>query len=185
MKFVWGVIFTVLVLLVGCAGMALLGMMPTNANSSPPGWERHIAMSALDASVERHAPRLNNPLPPTDGNLIDGMKIYAMNCALCHGGLDNQPSALGKSFYPPSPSLILHPLDDPEWHIYHVIRTGIRYSGMPAWDKVLSESDSWKVTAFLTRVEKLPPAAQEFWKKSAGGVPPAETHEGHDHSNHK
>jgi mono/diheme cytochrome c family protein len=184
-KFIWGVIFTVVVLLVGGLGFALLGFMPTNANSTPPRLERQIANSALDASMERHAQRLNSPVPPTEENLIEGMKIYTMNCALCHGGLDRQTSVLGKSFYPPAPSLINHPLDDPEWHVYHAVRNGVRYTGMPAWDKVLSESDTWKVTAFLTRVEKLPPAAQDFWKKSVGVAPPTESHEEHDHANHK
>jgi len=82
--------------------------------------------------------------------------------------------------------LNLYPLDDPEWHTFYAVRTGIRYTGMPAWEKVLSESDTWKVTAFLTRVEKLSPAVQDFWKKSAGVAPPAEEgHEHHDHADHK
>jgi len=38
-------------------------------------------MSALDNSVDRHAPRINNPVPPTDENLIAGLKLYTMNCA--------------------------------------------------------------------------------------------------------
>ena len=58
-------------------------------------------------------------------------------------------------------------MDDPEWHIYYAVRTGIRYTGMPAWNKVLSEQDMWKVTAFLSRIEKLPPAVQDYWKKSS------------------
>ena len=74
-----------------------------------------------------------------------------MNCALCHGGLDRQPSALEKSFYPPPPNLILHPLDDPEWHVFYAIRTGVRYTAMPAWDKTLSEPDIWKLYRILTR----------------------------------
>jgi mono/diheme cytochrome c family protein len=139
-------------------------------------------MSALDASMERHAPRLNNPVPPTDENLIAGLKIYTMNCALCHGGIDRQPSTLEKSFYPPPPGLILHPLDDPEWHVFYAIRTGVRYTGMPAWDKTLSESDIWKVTAFLTRIDRLPPAVQEYWKKSSGvGTPTGEPERHGDH----
>lgn len=188
-RFLLGVIVTLIVLVVGGIGSALLGLMPTHANTAPPRLEAQIAMSALDASMERHAPRVNNPIPPTDENLIEGLKIYTMNCALCHGGLDKQPSALGKSFYPPAPSLILYPMDDPEWHVFYSVRTGIRYTAMPAWDKVLSEPDMWKVTAFLTRVEKLPPAVQDFWKKSTGVAPPAENaeghHEGHNHANHK
>jgi mono/diheme cytochrome c family protein len=189
-KFLLGVIITLLVLAVAGIGIALLGFMPTHANAKPPRMEQRIATMALDASMEKHAARVNNPMPPTDENLIDGLKIYTMNCALCHGGLDRQPSVLGKSFYPPAPSLILYPLDDPEWHVFYAIRTGVRYTGMPAWDKTLSESDTWKVTAFLTRVEKLSPAVQEFWQKSAGLAPPAEgaeghEHEHHDHANHK
>ncbi len=180
-NFVLGIVITILILLIGSLGLALLGFLPTRANSAPPEMERHIAMSALDNSVDRHAPRLNSPVPPTDENLIAGLKIYTMNCALCHGDINGQPSALEKSFYPPPPNLILRPLDDEEWHVFYVIRTGVRYSGMPAWDKTLSESDMWKVTAFLTRVEKLPPAVQDYWKKSTGTNPPAGGQEAHDH----
>jgi mono/diheme cytochrome c family protein len=182
-NFILGIVVTVLVLLIGGLGLGLLGFVPTHANTAPPKLEQQIAMSALDASMERHAPRLNNPVPPTDENLIAGLKIYTMNCALCHGDLDLKPSVLGKSFYPPAPSLILHPPDDPEWHVFYTIRTGVRYTGMPAWDKSLSEPDMWKVAAFLTRIEKLPPAVQDFWTKSSGASPPAGEPEGH--SGHK
>ena len=178
-SFILGIVITILVLLIGGLGLALLGFLPTRANSAPPEMERHIAMSALDNSVERHAPRVNNPVPPTDENLIEGLKIYTMNCALCHGGIDRHPSAFEKSFYPPAPSLILHPPDDPEWRVFYVIRTGVRYTGMPAWDRTLSEPDIWKLTAFLTRVDKLPPAVQEYWKKSSGVDPPTSEQEGH------
>jgi mono/diheme cytochrome c family protein len=171
-NFVLGIVVAILVLLIGGVGFALLGFLPTRANSAPPATEVHIAMSALDNSVDRHAARINNPVPPTDENLIQGLKIYTMNCALCHGGIDRQPSTFEHSFYPPAPKLILYPPDDPEWHIYYVIRNGVRYTGMPAWDKTLSDADLWKVTAFLTRVDKLPPAVQDFWKKSTGvGAP--------------
>jgi mono/diheme cytochrome c family protein len=180
-NFILGILITIVVLAVGGLGLALLGFLPTRANQAPPEMEKHLAMSALDNSVERHAPRANNPVPPTDENLIEGLKIYTMNCALCHGGIDRKPSALANSFYPPPPNLILHPMDDPEWHVYFVIRTGVRYTGMPAWDKALSESDLWKLTAFITRIDKLPPAVQEYWKKSSGVAPPVGEAEEHHH----
>jgi mono/diheme cytochrome c family protein len=170
-NFVLGMIVTLLVLGLGALAVATLGLMPTNADAIPPRLEHRIAMSALDASMERHAPRVSNPIPPTDENLIDGMKVYTMNCSTCHGTLDNKPSPLEKSFYPPVPQLILDPLDDPEWHIYYAVRTGIRYTGMPAWSKALSDQDIWKVTAFLSRIQKLPPGVQDYWKKSFGVAP--------------
>ena len=183
-NFILGVIVTLLLLFLGGLAIATLGLLPTNADSTPPKIESHFAMSALDASMERHAPRVTSPVPPTDENLIDGMKIYTMNCAGCHGNLDHKPSDFGRSFYPPAPQLIVHPVDDPEWHIYYAVRTGIRYTGMPDWNKTLSESDMWKVTAFLSRIEKLPPAVQDYWKKSTGVAPPAVDPQGEQHEHH-
>jgi len=100
------------------------------------------------------------------------MKLYTMNCAVCHGGLDSKPASLGNSFYPPAPSLVSDPPDDPEWHVFYTIRTGVRYTGMPAWDKTLSEQDIWKITSLLSHMEKLPPAVQDYWKSSFGVAAP-------------
>ena len=182
-NFILGIIFTLVLLALCALGGALLGFLPTSANATPPPWETKIASAALDASMERHASRVNNPVPATDANLIDGMKVYTMNCALCHGALDNKPSPLQHSMYPPPPQLILEPLDDPEWHIFFAIRSGVRYTGMPAWERVLSEQDLWKVTGFLARVEKLPAGAKEYWQKSFG-VSPEPSGEPRKHEDH-
>ncbi len=107
----------------------------------------------------------------TDDNLMDGMKLYTMNCAVCHGTLDMKPSPLEHSMYPPPPQIILMPLDDPEWHINYAIRTGVRYTGMPAWKGTLSDQDIWKLTLFLSRIEKMPPGVQDYWKKTFGATP--------------
>lgn len=167
-NFILGIIAAFLVLVVGGLAVAQFGLMPTKADSSPPSLEKRIATSALDAALNRRAPRLTNPVSSNDDNLIEGMKIYTMNCAVCHGTLDNQPSPLEHSFYPPVPQLVLDPVDDPEWHTYEVVRNGIRYTGMPAWNHTLSEQDMWKVTDFLSRVAALPPAVQDYWSKSYG-----------------
>ena len=185
-KFALGVIVTLLVLVLGGLGLAMLGFFPTAANVEPPHMERRLAMGAVDASMERHAPRITNPLTPTDPNLEDGMKIYTMNCALCHGGLDRKPSTLASSFYPPPPNLISNPPDDPEWHTFYTMRTGIRYTGMPAWDKSLTEAEMWKITLLLSHLDKLPPSVQDYWKTSFGAAPSTsdEKKEGemkHDH----
>jgi mono/diheme cytochrome c family protein len=158
------VVVCVAVLVLGTLAFALLGFVPTQAKTTPPRLEGSVATEALHASMQRHAPRVINPLKPSDQNLIDGMKVYYENCSLCHGGLDHKPAPLAKNFYPPAPNLISDPLDHPEWHIFFAVRTGVRYTGMPAWEGVLSEQDMWKVTSFLSRIEKLPPAVQQYWK---------------------
>ena len=182
-KFLLGVIVTLLVLILGGLGLAMLGFLPTRANVSPPQLEKRIAMGAVDASMERHAPHLTNPVPPNDQNFEDGMKLYTMNFALCHGGLDRKPVTLSKSFYPPAPNLIDDPPDDPEWHVFYTIRTGVRYTGMPSWEKTLSEQDMWKIATFVSHMQKLPPAVQDYWKTNFGVAPPngEEDKEEHKH----
>jgi mono/diheme cytochrome c family protein len=186
-KFVLGVIFTAAVLVLGGLGFAMLGFFHTEANTVPPRLEQRTANRALHASMKRQAPRRTNPLTPSDQNLIDGMKVYYVNCALCHGGLDGRPSALARDLYPPAPNLISDPPDDPDWRIFYTIRTGIRYTGMPAWDGVLAEQDMWKVTAFLSRIVKLPPGVQEYWRDTfnfvapGGERKPTEEKEDHKH----
>ena len=91
-----------------------------------------------------------------------------------HGTLDRKPSPFATSFYPPPPNLISDPPDDPEWHIFYTIRTGVRYTGMPAWDKTLSQQDLWKITMLLSHMDKLPPTVQEYWKTSFNAAPAAE-----------
>jgi len=167
-KFILGVIVTLLVLILGGLGFATLGYLPTYANVAPPRWEHHLANAAVDASMERHAPHIANPLPPSDQNLEDGMKLYTMNCAVCHGAFDRKPAAIAHSLYPPAPNLISDPPDDPEWHVFYCIRTGIRYTGMPSWEKTLSEQDMWKITSLLSHLDKLPPAVQDYWKTTFG-----------------
>jgi len=179
-----GAVLVLVFMAIGTAIAANLGLLPTTANSNPPRWERSFMMGALDASVERHAPRVSNPLPKTDDNMIDGMKTYTMNCAVCHGGLDQKPATLAHSLYPPAPQLIMHPLDDPEWRTFYVIRTGARYSAMPAWDKALSEQEIWKVTAFLSNLNKLSPGVQDYWKKAMGSAPPTASEEQHGRAHH-
>src|SRR5215469_4856327 len=103
--FMLGIIFTLAVLILGGLGAALLGFISTHANATPPKFEQLLAMSAIDASTEKHAPHISSPVQPTAENLIDGMKLYNMNCAGCHGGLDRKPATFGASFYPPAPQL--------------------------------------------------------------------------------
>ena len=183
-NFILGIVVTIVLLGFLGAAYLFLGYMETNADAQPSHTEMRMAMSALDASMDKHAPRVTSPISPTDENLIAGMKIYTMNCALCHGKLDNQRSPLEHQFYPPPPQVIVEPIDDPEWHIYYAVRTGVRYTAMPAWDKVLTPDQMWKVTAFLSHLEKLPPGVQDYWKNSFGTGPQAHSEGGDEHHHH-
>jgi mono/diheme cytochrome c family protein len=158
-SFLLGIIFTAVIIFLGGFLFIRQGYISMEADQPPTALETKIAMSAVDASVDRHAPDRKNPIQPSDENLVEGAKIYLNNCAGCHGLPSNQDSQFGHSFYPPVPQFFKHAPDMPDNQNFYIMQHGIRWTGMPAWDKTLSESQIWTVAAFLSRLEKLPPAA--------------------------
>ena len=160
-NFILGVIVVIVVIVAGGLVYSLGGFVDTNAGQSPGPAETWLASHAMDASMGKHAPHVQSPIPATDANLIDGMKFYTMNCAQCHGTVTKKPSDLGRALYPPAPQLILEPLDDPEWHIFFAIKHGVRWTGMAAWGKTTNDENIWKTTMFLSRVNQLPPAVKQ------------------------
>jgi thiosulfate dehydrogenase len=156
--------------LAGLAGLAyvfaLAGLFPVNADVKPSNLERWFARTALGAAVRRQEPKQANPMAPTDGNLIAGIRLYKQNCAVCHGAFRSSPSHIALGLYQRPPQLPKHGVeDDPGGETFWKIDHGIRLTGMPAYSKTLSEKQVWQITAFLQRMDRLPPAAQAMWQK--------------------
>ncbi len=151
-------------LVVGYAAMSL-GFFPANADTPPSRLETWIAHHALRATIDRLAHKTANPLALNDENLLGGIKIYAMRCAVCHGAADGKSAADARGLYQKPPELAKHGVeDDPEWMTHWKIRHGIRLTGMPSFGKVLTEKDIWQVTLFLKRMDALTPKAEKAWK---------------------
>src|SRR5690242_12588033 len=160
--FIAGAIFLPLLLLAA----ALLGWLSSDSLTAPPGWEERIGEAALDASLDRRAEGVVNPIAPGDeAALVAGMTLYGENCAGCHGGVRG-PSTWGSTgFYPRVPQF---------WQEHHehlspteafvTIRDGIRYSGMGAWRGTLSEPEIWQVANFVSRMHSLPPRVDAQWR---------------------
>lgn len=164
-KFIAGGIVTVVVIGAGLYLYLSRGFVNLSAEQQPSRLEEKLALGAMDASTERRAPKLKNPIPATDANLIDGVKLYKNACALCHGSPLNPASDVGGALYPRAPQFSKDTPDAPENQSFYIIKYGVRWTGMPAWGKIMTDSEIWKVTLFLSRMEKLPPAVAAEWKK--------------------
>jgi thiosulfate dehydrogenase len=150
-----------LIILIGVAYLYFgLGFAPITADGAMNRWEADSASIALAASIQRRAPRLQNPYSDSDPNLLDGMNTYISHCAVCHGSLDHQVSEIGLAFYPKAPQLVLHAPDSPEWKVFYVAKHGIQRTGMPAWGEILSDKSLWDVSAFLSHLKSLPPSVK-------------------------
>ncbi len=160
-----GIVATVAAGLLGAYVFIVTGCMPANADAKPPLLEKWAAKKSLHATIEREAPKTPNPVALNDENLIAGVKVYAANCAVCHGAADAAASNIAKGLYQHAPQLAKHGVEDDEdgenyWKIYH----GIRMTGMPSYRETLSEAQIWQLALFLKNMDKLTPAAEKAWK---------------------
>ncbi|HEV3091364.1 MAG TPA: c-type cytochrome [Candidatus Cybelea sp.] len=160
-----GIIATLVVLgLAGYIGIEA-GIVPANADGKPSHLERWMAKTSLHASLSREAPKTPNPVPLNDANLVAGIKLYAANCAVCHGAADAQPSNVAQGLYQKPPQLAKDGVeDDPDGVTYWKIAHGIRLTGMPSFGKSLNDQQVWQLTLFLKHMDGLPPAPQRVWK---------------------
>lgn len=165
--FFLGFLTAIVLLIFGVFFYALRGIIDPRADLPVNTLERKIAMPTLDASVERHAPDVKNPLEPTDANLIAGMKIYQANCASCHGDIHRPHGIFADSLYPRAPQFMHQSPDMPDNQNFYIVQHGIRLSGMPAWEQILSAQQIWQVTTFLSHMDKLPTQVSEQWKTEA------------------
>jgi len=150
--------------------LAWLGQFEVSATDEPPAWEQALAERALDTALARDAKGLTPPRNDDEQSLLAGMKLYRNNCAGCHGDF-NAPSSWGsRNFYPRVPQFPEHPPDLSLPEMYVAIKYGIRYSGMGAWNGMLSEEEIWRVALFLSRLEALPPDVDAVWRKTPAGA---------------
>jgi len=163
---VWGITLTVAIALISVYALLHSGMIPANADTKPGGLELWMAGTSLDATLDRYAPKEQNPVALTDRNLLKSVRLFGENCAICHGSAKgaNSPSPIAKGEYPRPPQLATDGVeDDPEGYSFWKIKHGIRLTGMPSFGYTLKDEQIWTLALFLKHMDKLPPEVQKTW----------------------
>jgi len=164
----FGVVLTLVLGLIGAYFLVLSGLIPANADRNPSWLETWMANTSLDATLRRVAPKIQNPVPLTEQNLFKGVKLFATNCAVCHGSEKGAatPSPIAKGLYQKPPQLATDGVeDDPQGDSFWKIKHGIRLTGMPSFRYSLSDQEIWTLALFLKHMDKLPPVVQKAWLK--------------------
>jgi len=164
-NFIRGLIVGAIALAAGAYGYARLGFIDLRADQDPSAWEERLASQAMDESTGRHAGRQKSPLPPAVENLLGGARLYRDKCSDCHGSPVNPNSDYGRSFYPRAPQFMKQAPDLPDHENFYIIKHGVRWTAMPAWGNVMTDSEIWQVVLVLNQFEKLPPEVSEELKK--------------------
>jgi mono/diheme cytochrome c family protein len=180
--FVAGIVVTLLGIAGAASVVSHFGLYPIGADNPPGAVERALASRAMDVYAEKHKPQGSNPAALTAESLTEGATEYEEHCAFCHGGAKAKSSPMRDRFSPPVPQLVQRiPHDDDAW-LFWVTKHGVRMTGMPAWDGVMSDDEIWKIVAFIKHSDKLPPEAQAAWQKMAATPGEIEEHTSEQHT---
>jgi mono/diheme cytochrome c family protein len=174
MKFLLGLLIGLLIL--PAAGWVYLrfGNPPVAVADHPFPFEKQIVKAPLRARIDRQMPG-KAPFTMSGDDLVAGAQIYREQCAFCHG-LPGRKSGIAAHMYPHAPQLfvwhregVIGVSDDPAGETYWKVANGIRLTGMPSFDKVLSERQMWQVTLLLKNANTtLPDEAVKVLKQPPG-----------------
>jgi mono/diheme cytochrome c family protein len=160
MRFLIGLVIGVLLVPIGVSCYLHYGHPPVAVADAPFPFEKEIVHMPMHARIAKEMPK-TVPIQPTADNLTAGAQIFRQNCAFCHG-LNNQNSTVAPHMYPHAPQLwhahgpggVVGVSDDPPAQTYWTVANGIRLSGMPAFEQVLSSTQIWQVSLLLANANK-------------------------------
>lgn len=162
---VWTVAATCVALVLFAYLFVIGGFMPANADAKPGKIERWAAKRSLRVAIARDTKTMHGPATSTDSVMTMGVRLYKTNCAVCHGASDAKRSSVADGLYVEPPQFAKDDVtDDPIEMTYWKITHGIRFTGMPAYGKSLTDDQRWAIASFLRHQDSLPPNALAAWK---------------------
>jgi thiosulfate dehydrogenase len=168
-KFILGLIVGLLLPVVGGFLFIKTGMLPMAANgASPLPMEESIANMALGAHLTKESPK-TSPVPADEANMTQGAHVYVEQCAFCHGFAGEKASFAAKGMFPLPPQLLSEHMvnDDPVGETYWKVSNGIRLTGMPGFNEMLTPTQMWQVSQMLAHADKLPEQTKAALAKPA------------------
>jgi len=149
-----------LVTAVACvAGYLRWGALPVATADKPFPFEKAIVKVPLKARIGRQMQTA--PFGTSEDVYEGGAKVYRAECAACHG-TPGHDVAYAKHMYPAAPQLwkkhakgnVIGVSDDEPGETYWKVANGIRLSGMPAYGRVLTDTEMWQVTLLLKNADQ-------------------------------
>jgi thiosulfate dehydrogenase len=152
--------------LLGIAAVAIglfaylkFGPLPVAVADAPFPYEKQIVKLPLNARIEHETKKA--PFGISEDVFESGAHIYRAQCASCHGTPGHDVN-YAKYMYPSAPQLwkkhgshgVVGVSDDEAGETYWKVANGIRLTGMPSFEHVLSDTQMWQVSLLLKNADK-------------------------------
>jgi len=97
---------------------------------------------------------MKNPFAADGQRIAEGAEHFLEQCATCHALDGSGKTDSGVGLYPPPPDLRLEETQRlSDGAIFYIIKNGIRFTGMPAWD--IDDHHVWRLVAFIRKLPLL------------------------------
>jgi hypothetical protein len=143
----------------GVAAYLRWGPLPVAVADKPFPFEKNIVRVPLNARIAR---QMQQPPFGTGEDVYEGgAHVYRADCAECHG-TPGHDVPYAKHMYPTAPQLwkkhakgsVVGVSDDEPGETYWKVANGIRLTGMPSFDHVLTDTQMWQVTLLLKNADQ-------------------------------
>jgi mono/diheme cytochrome c family protein len=158
-KLVLGFLLGILAVAAGAWGYMRFATLPVATADKPFPMEATIVRVPLDARIAREMK--TPPFGTSEDAFESGARIYRAQCASCHG-IPGHDVTFAKYMYPVAPQLwkahrkdgIVGVSDDEPGETYWKVANGIRLTGMPSFEHVLTDTQMWQVTLLLKNADQ-------------------------------
>lgn len=158
-KVLLGFLLGIVVVVLGVAAYLRWGALPVATADEPFPFEKAIVHLPLNARIEKQIQQ--PPFGIGEDVYEGGARVYREQCASCHG-TPGHDVAFAKHMYPAAPQLwkkhargnVVGVSDDEPGETYWKVANGIRLSGMPAFNHVLSDTQMWQVSLLLKNADQ-------------------------------
>lgn len=127
--------------------------MKAGPHDDPLDW---VGQRLLASSVARRAPDDTSPLDDRRAAAMSGYHHYRDTCVLCHGAPGVPPAELAEGLAPRAPRLHSERVQSrSDGELFHLIKAGVRMTGMPSFGLNHSDREIWELVAFIRSLDEL------------------------------
>ena len=157
MRFVWGFLSALILVVVGALAVTYTGAYNVAANVPDAGIVKWLLSTNMQRSVASRAQSVKPPAQLTEQQARDGLHVYKETCVYCHGAPGKDPGDIGKGLNPEAPYL---PDTVGRWtnaQLFWIIKYGIKMTGMASYGTAHKDEEIWNLVAFVQRLPKMTP----------------------------
>lgn len=163
------------VLLLGMTFM-FSGLYNVSAAESHRGLVAAVLSTIADRSINTHARATASP-PIDSAGMLEGAEHFHAMCAVCHGAPGVARGEVAEGLNPEAPELSKEAAGEfSEAQLYWIIKNGIKFTGMPSFEKSYTDEQIWEIAKFTKSLDGMTDAQYEAVIRAVmaanGGVVP-------------